>query len=171
MSWYKSNNYPISRGYQFFNKNEFYRFIKVNDFLEVSMKTPYNVRNFLLTGKNKYDRNSEYEYHGLEGLIHKPMIFKNRLTGKSCIVLQPYTYNERLTSISERVNLWAIRHNVHAEIYDSRFSWYYPGMTIFIVISLHGTHIRVRKIVNKEYRIDGWKEKAITKVRAFDNGN
>nr|WP_295680318.1 hypothetical protein [uncultured Lachnoclostridium sp.] len=142
--------------------------MKSNDFLEVSMGVPYNVRNFLESGRNKYERNHMYEYDGLEWLLHKPMMFKNRITNKSCIVLQPYTYSEPLISICERVNLWADKHNVHVEVYDSRFSWYYPGMTIIIIISLPGTHIKVRKILNTEHRIDGWNKKAPVNATNID---
>lgn len=166
--WYKQNKFPISKWYCYFNKQEFYGFMKSNDFLEVAMGTPYNVRKFLETGINKYDKNYDYEYTGLELLVHKPMTFKNRTTNKNCIVLQPYTYSEPLISICERVNLWADKHNVHAEVYDSRFSWYYPGMTIIIIISLPGTHIKVRKILNAEHRIDGWNKKAPVNATNID---
>ena len=46
-------------------------------------------------------------------------------------------------SIQEKVETWAEKNGLEAEVYDAAHSWYYPGRTCFIVIHLPRVSILV----------------------------
>lgn len=58
-------------------------------------------------------------------------LFRSTKTGNVWFVSQPY---DRAHEIREEVTAWAEERDLHADVYDTEHSWYYPGETCLIVI-------------------------------------
>ena len=148
--WQEVSNYKVNKYYDKFNKTAFHDFISANGFHKIKAGVPYNAKRFLESGIDRYKENSEYGSIGR--YVMKGTMFRNHFENTNCFVLQPYTYYRPLDIIRSEIMSWAKKHGVQAVVYDSRYSWYYPGMTILIVISLPGVDIKVKKLVEKEER-------------------
>lgn len=150
------NRWKSVKGYNVYphcskaSKAGFNDFVISNGFSELRVGTPNNMKLFLEKGKDSSKEYSAFYY--LNRYVMKAMCFRNRYDNKQCIILQPYTYWESLELIRADIASWAKEYDIKAVVYDSRYSWYYPGMTILIVISLPGVDIKVKRLVEVEER-------------------
>lgn len=63
------------------------------------------------------------------------ILFKNTKTGLMCMVFHPYRDPETIRS---EIEAWAEERELRAEIFEKECSWYYPGHTALVIISLPG---------------------------------
>ncbi len=69
-------------------------------------------------------------------------LFKNTQTGLICLVFHPYRDPDQ---IGPELEGWAEKHGLVADIYGREYSWYYPGRTALVVISLPGVLVNVQR--------------------------
>lgn len=148
--WQSVKSYRICKYYDKFNAEAFYNFISVNEFYKIKKGLPYNMKQFLETGKDRYKESNDFKQIGR--YVMKGIMFRNHIENINCVIMQPYTYLKPLDIIRSEVMSWADEYNIQAVVYDSRYSWYYPGMTILIIISMPGTEIKVKQLIDHEDR-------------------
>lgn len=136
--WYKLSESKIQRFHagKFFNSEMFRAFTVVNRFNRYSFPGDQDYARYLKTGRSLCGY--PHVFTSVPPYMDHARSFKNTASGVICLAYQPY----RMPSeIEMEVNNWADKRGLIADIYDKRFSWYYPGGTCLVIIHLPGTSI------------------------------
>lgn len=124
-NFYKCDKSDDSMLQKFINDNEFNRFTT-----EIHVK---DLRRLFETGVINLSH-SEYE---TPPYIDHISIYKNSKTKTVCLVYQPYRLD------SDAIVSWFAQRGLKAKIYDQNRSWYWPGCTYFVCVTLPNICVKV----------------------------
>ena len=127
MRWNKLGSYrSYLRGLMQADVPLFDRWARITGADLYTLENPNDVIRYLQCGGHGYHFNPERPPH-----TDHARLFKNSRSGNVWFVSQPY---DRAHEIREEVTAWAEERDLHADVYDTEHSWYYPGETCLIVI-------------------------------------
>ena len=144
MAWFKTTPTEI-RGIYHSDQSDFERleaFIKANGFNRMhGWNTGDKVEKIIRSGSLVSNGRFECTYPKKPPYIDHPRYFKNTQTKVCCLTYSPYYDAD---DIREEISEWANSLGLKAEVYDSSESWYSPGNTCFVVISLPEVEIKLK---------------------------